>query len=92
MGNCNFKADKDKDSVSSEYQHPDSNSAAVSKNHFQFHYVIGRGGFGKVWRVEKKKDKENYAMKEMSKARVMSKKSVNSVMNELKLLSHIRSE
>jgi serine/threonine kinase 32 len=44
-----------------------------------------------VWRVEKKKDKEIYAMKEMSKARVMAKKSVTSVMNELKLLTHIRS-
>ena len=65
MGNCNFKAEKDKDSVN-----------AVSKNQFQFQYAIGRGGFGKVWRVEKKKEKEIYAMKEMSKARVMAKKSV----------------
>ncbi len=30
-------------------------------------------------------------MKEMSKARVMVKKSVTSVMNELKLLSHMQS-
>jgi hypothetical protein len=29
-----------------------------------------------VWRVEKKKEKEVFAMKEMSKARVMAKKSV----------------
>lgn len=64
---------------------------AMSKNNFQFHYAIGRGGFGKVWKVEKKKDKEIFAMKEMSKARVMAKKSVQSVMNELKLLTHIRS-
>jgi hypothetical protein len=41
--------------------------------------------------VEKKKEKEAFAMKEMSKARVMAKKSVNSVMNELKLLSQLRS-
>mmetsp|Transcript_11127 Transcript_11127/g.11215 ORF Transcript_11127/g.11215 Transcript_11127/m.11215 type:complete len:177 (+) Transcript_11127:19-549(+) len=80
MGNCNFKAEKDKDSVD-----------AISKNHFQYQYAIGRGGFGKVWRVEKKKEKEVYAMKEMSKARVMAKKSVQSVMNELKLLSQMRS-
>ena len=39
----------------------------------------------------KKKEKEVYAMKEMSKARVMAKKSVQSVMNELKLLSQMRS-
>jgi len=65
---------------------------AISKNNFKFHYVIGRGGFGRVWRVEKTKDKEHFAMKEMSKARVMAKKSVVSVMNELKLLSQIRSQ
>ena len=58
---------------------------------FQFQYAIGRGGFGKVWRVEKKKEKETFAMKEMSKARVMTKKSVQSVMNELKLLSQMKS-
>ena len=48
----------------------------MGKNLFQFQYAIGRGGFGKVWRVEKKKEKEAFAMKEMSKARVMAKKSV----------------
>jgi serine/threonine kinase 32 len=28
-------------------------------------HVVGKGGFGKVWRVECKKDKKVYAMKEM---------------------------
>jgi hypothetical protein len=40
-----------------------------------------------VWRVEKKKDKQQYAMKEMSKAKVMAKRSVSSVMNEIQVLS-----
>jgi serine/threonine protein kinase len=31
--------------------------------------VIGKGGFGKVWKVEAKKSKNFYAMKEMSKAK-----------------------
>jgi len=53
-------------------------------------YAVGRGGFGKVWRVQSKKDKgEEFAMKEMAKARIITKKSVPSVMNELKLLSLI---
>ena len=65
----------------------------ITKNHFIFHYPIGRGGFGKVWRVESKKNKnEFFAMKEMCKARVMAKKSVQSVMNELKLLSGLKSQ
>ena len=54
---------------------------AITKNHFLFNYVVGRGGFGKVWKVEKKKNKKLYAMKEMSKARIIQKRSVNSVMN-----------
>lgn len=36
---------------------------------FQFHYVIGRGGFGKVWVVELLKSHEFFAMKEMWKAK-----------------------
>ena len=63
-------------------------SIEITKAHFNFLFPIGRGGFGKVWRVESKKVKgETFAMKEMCKARVMAKKSVPSVMNELKLLS-----
>lgn len=33
-------------------------------------YVIGKGGFGKVWKVESKKNKQLYALKEMSKAKI----------------------
>ena len=64
----------------------------VSKNNFNMLYAIGRGGFGKVWRVEGKKEKEQFAMKEMAKARIISKKSVESVRNELDLLKLISSE
>mmetsp|Transcript_29373 Transcript_29373/g.28971 ORF Transcript_29373/g.28971 Transcript_29373/m.28971 type:complete len:105 (-) Transcript_29373:827-1141(-) len=53
-------------------------------------YAIGKGGFGKVWKVEKKKTKELYAMKEMSKARIISKKSTRSVMNERMILADIK--
>ena len=82
MGNCNFKSTKDKDSV-----------PQISKAHFTQLYAIGRGGFGKVWRVDFKKEKgEQYAMKEMAKARIITKKSVDSVMRELKLLSLINSQ
>jgi serine/threonine protein kinase len=52
--------------------------------------VIGRGGFGKVWKVERKKFKTLYAMKEMSKTRIVNKKSVNSVINERKLLAQLK--
>jgi len=54
--------------------------------------VIGRGGFGKVWKVEKVKEKKLYAMKEMMKARVIQKRSVDSVKNEKKFLAHLKNE
>lgn len=43
-----------------------------------------------MWRVEKKKSGQYYAMKEMSKARIITKRSVNSVMNERKLLAQLK--
>lgn len=43
---------------------------------------IGKGGFGKVWKIQEKKTLKIYALKVMSKAKVLSKKSVNSIMNE----------
>jgi serine/threonine kinase 32 len=30
---------------------------------FLYKFVIGRGGFGKVWKVELKKNKKPYALK-----------------------------
>ena len=51
--------------------------------------MIGRGGFGKVWKVQNLKQKKFFAMKEMSKARIISKRSVNSVMNEKKFLCQL---
>ena len=63
-----------------------SQSSAISKSSFSYSYAIGRGGFGKVWKVEFKRSKELYAMKEMQKLRVISKRSVHSVMNERRIL------
>jgi serine/threonine protein kinase len=57
---------------------------------FQFQYVIGRGGYGKVWKVEKKSTKEIYALKEMSKAKIISKRSERSVMNERRILAQLK--
>ena len=94
MGNCNFKTESENDNVTGKQNSYGSNNycVAISKNHFQFHYVIGRGGFGKVWKVEKKKDKKLFAMKEMHKGRVIQKRSVNSVMNEKKFLTQLNHE
>jgi len=62
----------------------------INKNHFEFNYVIGRGGFGKVWKVEKKNNKSPFALKEISKVKIYEKNSVPCVINERKLLAHLR--
>ena len=61
----------------------------VNKNHFEFLYIIGRGGFGKVWRVCLKKTNEYFALKEMSKLRIIDKRSEESIMSERNLLSNL---
>ena len=53
----------------------------MSRNDFHFIDVIGEGGYGKVWKVELAKTKRLYAMKEMSKAMIVMKKSVDNVLN-----------
>lgn len=49
--------------------------------------MIGKGGFGKVWWIESKKTATKYALKEMKKVKIISKRSIHSVMNERNLLS-----
>ncbi|KAL4439114.1 hypothetical protein ABPG74_008889 [Tetrahymena malaccensis] len=80
MGNCNFASEQNQDEL----------QTYITPRLFNFLYVIGRGGFGKVWKVEHKKTKQLYAMKEMSKAKIITKKSINSVMNERYLLSTLK--
>ena len=50
-------------------------------------YPIGRGGFGKVWKVKCKLNNKYYAMKIMSKLKIVKKNSVKNINNEKKFLS-----
>ena len=56
---------------------------------FDFLYVVGRGGFGKVWMVKYKKTHEKYALKEMSKVKIIDRKSEKSIKNEREFLSKL---
>ena len=59
----------------------------LNRNMFEFLTVIGRGGFGKVWKVQYKKTKEYFALKEMSKRKIIDRKSEKSINSERKFLS-----
>ena len=83
MGNCSFQSDNHDPTVNRTQN-------TLSKSMFQYLYPIGKGGFGKVWRVQFRTSHQIYAMKEMLKTRVVSKRSVSSVLNERKLLSLLK--
>ena len=62
----------------------------ISKSLFDFLYIIGRGGFGKVWKVRYKKTHKKYALKEMSKVKIIDRKSEKSIKNEKDFLSELQ--
>ena len=61
----------------------------LNRNSFKFLYVIGKGGFGKVWKIQSKKTKIIYALKEMSKLKIIDKKSEKSINTEREFLSKL---
>ena len=61
----------------------------MNSSDFEFLYIIGRGGFGKVWRVKSKKTNKHYALKQMSKLKIIDKKSIKSINSERDLLSEL---
>jgi len=61
----------------------------VSLKDFKLKHTVGKGGFGKVWKVQHKKTSEIFAMKILSKARIIFKHSIKPVMKERKLLSQL---
>ena len=69
--------------------HLDSTKEIITKNSFNFYSVIGKGGFGKVWKVLLLKNQKQYALKEMLKVKIIEKQCVKSVLFERDLLSRI---
>jgi serine/threonine protein kinase len=61
----------------------------VNKNSFEYLQIIGKGGFGKVWKVYHKQKKMKFALKEMNKTKILDKKSEKSVIYERILLSRM---
>ena len=63
----------------------------MNSSDFEFLYIVGRGGFGKVWSVKSKKINRYYALKQMSKVKIIDKKSIKSINSERDLLSELYS-
>ena len=61
----------------------------INRNNFKFLYVIGKGGFGRVWKIQSKKTKQIFALKEMSKLKIIDKKSEKSINSEREFLSKL---
>ena len=59
----------------------------ITRNSFEFIFLIGKGGFSKVWKVKWKKTGEIFALKEMSKPRIIDKKCEDTILLERDLLS-----
>lgn len=83
MGSCNFKSD------SPDTENSNHNIVILSKS-FKFLFKVGKGGFGKVWKVQHRRTHEYFALKEMSKIRIISRHSVSSVINERYILSNLK--
>lgn len=61
----------------------------LSRNLFDFLEVVGKGGFGKVWKVQFLKNKMFFALKEMSKSKIIEKQMLNNVFQEKEILSNL---
>ena len=95
MGNCDCNVKDINDNLIND-------PSRLKLDDFHLLYPIGRGGFGRVWKVRLKrqfnskvldirlqKNKSRiFAMKEMSKAKISLKKSIKSVANERKFLEN----
>ena len=61
----------------------------MNRDCFNYISIIGRGGFSKVWKVEYKNTKVYFALKEISKVKILDCKNLKSVKNERELLSKL---
>ena len=89
MGNEVKINDKDKNNIDKidKIHFVANNIEKIDRNSFHIISLIGAGGFSKVWEVKWKKNGKLFAMKEMSKARIIDRKSVKSILAEREILS-----
>ncbi|CAD8059772.1 unnamed protein product [Paramecium primaurelia] len=79
MGNCNVLAKQE------EFQ-----ESMQSIRNYEIIEVLGKGGFGKVLKVRRKKNNQLFAIKKMSKAKIITEKCITAILNEKNLLIQLR--
>ena len=90
MGNKGPKVDENFfDNMNKKLNGKYKDDGRVNRTSFEYISIIGKGGYGRVWKVVMKKNKKYYALKEMSKAKIIDKKSVSSIIFERDLLSEM---
>jgi len=91
MGNKGLKNyDEDFfDNMNKKFNGPIKDDGKVNRASFEYISIIGKGGYGRVWKALMKKKKIYFALKEMSKAKIIDRKSVLSIIFERNLLSEM---
>lgn len=73
----------------SKYHNEKNSYIEITKDDFEYIKVLGRGTFGKVYLVKKKKGKQLLAMKVLKKSVILLKNEVKHTQTERKLLEKI---
>ena len=83
-----IKAQKEIDSVTTNLISNDSNKLTI--NNFNLLKTLGKGGFGKVYLVQRKGTKELFAIKTIKKLFIIEKKQFEQVKREKEILYEAR--
>jgi serine/threonine kinase 32 len=91
MGNKGIKNYDDNffESMNKKLNGQNKDDGRVNRASFEYISIIGKGGYGRVWKALMKKKNKCYALKEMSKAKIIDKKSIGSIIFERNLLSEM---
>ncbi|KAI9220690.1 kinase-like domain-containing protein [Blastocladiella britannica] len=75
--------------MGNRYSEPIDPNAPVDLRHFNLGRVIGKGAFGKVRIVERRRDKKIFALKYMNKEHIIRQRAYRNIIRERQLLERV---